>query len=89
MSGTFDANRRLAEIALWADGGARWVDRVTEAARATSPHRRHVTITLDRAELDSFVSGFQGIARALMGLAQPVPPPIPTGTQRPRLGLVR
>jgi len=87
VSETFDANRRLAEIALWADGGARWLDRVTETARVAAPRQRRVTITLDRAELDGFVSGFQGIARALLGLAQPVPPPIPTGTRR--LHLVR
>ena len=84
MSETFDANRRLAEIALWADGSARWLDRATGAARAAS-RQGQITITLDRAELEGFVSGFQGIARALLGLAQPVPPPIPVAPRRLRL----
>ena len=89
MSGTFDANRRLAEIALWADSSARWLDRATGAARAAAPRQGQVTITLDRAELEGFVSGFQGVARALLGLAQPVPPPVPTKARRPELRLVR
>lgn len=88
MSGTFDANRRLAEIALWADGAARWLDQATGTARA-APRRGQVTITVDHAELDSFVSGLQGVARALLGLAQPVPPPVPTKARRPDLRFVR
>ena len=87
MSGTFDANRRLAEIALWMDGGARWLDRATEAARA-APRQGRVTVTLDQAELEGFVAGFRGVARALVGLAQPVPPPLPVASRRPRLRLV-
>jgi hypothetical protein len=71
MSATFDANRRLAEVALWLDGSARWVEQATEAVR-TAPRQRQVTVTLDRAELETFVAGFRGVARVLMGLAQPV-----------------
>jgi hypothetical protein len=33
MSETFDANRRLAEVALWIDGSALGMDWATEAAR--------------------------------------------------------
>jgi hypothetical protein len=88
MSETFDANRRLAEAALWVDGSARWVDRATEAARSTAPRRRQVTVTFDQAELETFITGFRGIARMLMGLAQPVPPPIPVAPQGRHLRLV-
>ena len=88
MSGTFDANRRLAEIALWMDGGARWLERATEAARMSAPRAGRVTVTLDRAELEGFVAGFRGVARALVGLAQPVPPPVPVASRHPRLRLV-
>ena len=72
---------RLAEV-------ARWVDRATEAARAAAPRRRQVTVTFDQAELETFVTGFRGIARVLMGLAQPVPPPISTASQGCHLRLV-
>jgi transposase len=89
MSETFDANRRLAEAALWVDGSARWVDRATEAARSTAPRRRQVTVTFDQAELETFITGFRGVARMLMGLAQPVPPPITTASQGRHLWLVR
>jgi transposase len=88
MSETFDANRRLAEVALWADGSARWVDRATEAARSAAPRRRQVTVTFDQAELETFVTGFRGVARMLMGLAQPVPPPISAAPQGRHLRLV-
>jgi hypothetical protein len=44
------------------------VDRATEAARASAPRRRQVTVTFDQAELETFVTGFRGIARVLMGL---------------------
>jgi hypothetical protein len=89
MSETFDANRRLAEVALWVDGSACWVDRATEAARTAAPHRRQVTVTFDQAELETFVTGLRGVARVLMGLAQPVPPPITTASQGRHLWLVR
>ncbi len=90
MSGPFDADRRLAEVALWVDGAARWVDRATEAARATTlPRPRpEVTVTFDRAELEGLVSGLRGVARTLVGLAQPVPPPISTPSSGHRLRLV-
>jgi hypothetical protein len=88
MSETFDANRRLTEVALWADGSARWVDWATEAARTAAPRRRQVTVTFDQAELETFVTGFRGIARVLMGLAQPVPPPVATASQGRHLRLV-
>ena len=82
------SNRRLAEVALWADGSARWVDRATEAAWAAAPRRRQVTVTFDQAELETFVTGFRGIARVLMGLAQPMPPPVATASQGRHLRLV-
>jgi hypothetical protein len=87
MSTSFDANRRLAEIALWVDGSARWVEQATEAARA-APRQRQVTVTLDHAELETFVAGFRGVARVLMGLAQPVPPPVSTASSCRHLRLV-
>jgi transposase len=87
MSETFDANRRLAEVALWADGSARWVDQATEAARTAAPRRRQVTVTFDQAELETFVTGFR-VARVLMGLAQPMPPPVATASQGRHLRLV-
>jgi hypothetical protein len=71
MSETFDANRRLAEVALWVDGSARWVDRATEAARAAASRWRQVTVTFDQAELETFITGLRGVAHVLMGLAQP------------------
>jgi hypothetical protein len=64
------------------------VDRATEAARASAPRRRQVTVTFDQAELETFVTCFRGIARVLMGLAQPVPPPISTASQGCHLRLV-
>jgi transposase len=82
------SNRRLAEVALWVDGSARWVDRATEAAQAAAPRRRQVTVTFDQAELETFVTGFRGMARVLIGLAQPVPPPISTASQGCHLRLV-
>jgi transposase len=88
MSETFDANRRLAEIALWVDGSARWMDRATETVRAAAPRRRQVTVTFDQAELETFITGFRGVARVLMGLAQPVPPPVAAAPQGRHLRLV-
>jgi hypothetical protein len=84
VSGTFDANRRLAEIALWVDGGARWLDRATEAARRAAPRQCRVTITLDRAELDGFVSGFQGISPGAPGAGPARPPAGPDQDPAPR-----
>ena len=88
MSEAFDANRRLVEVALWVDGSARWVDRATETARATAPRQWQVTVTFDQAELETFITGFRGVARLLMGLAQPVPPPISMAPQGRHLRLV-
>jgi hypothetical protein len=86
----FDANRRLAEIALWTDGAARWIERATQQER---PGGRHdpVTVTFRRAELEAFVSGLRGVAQSLLGLAQPAPPPVltPHPRERPHLRLVR
>ena len=45
--------------------------------------------TFDQAELETFITGFRGVARMLMGLAQPVPPPITTASQGRHLWLVR
>jgi hypothetical protein len=70
------------------DGSARWVDCATEAARAAAPRRRQVTVTFDQAELETFVTGFRGITRMLMGLAQPIPPPISAASQGRHLRLV-
>jgi hypothetical protein len=65
------------------------MERATEAARAAAPHRRQVTVTFDQAELETFITGFRGVARVLMGLAQPgVPPPIATAPQGRHLRLV-
>jgi hypothetical protein len=86
---TFDANRRLAEIALWTDAGARWVG---QAILHGQPDRHdQVTVTFRRAELEAFVTGLRGVAQSLLGFAQPVPPPVPTTRPdgRPRLRLVR
>ena len=85
----FDANRRLAEIALWTDGSARWIEQAT-APRQSACRSDHVTVTFRRDELETFVSGLRGVARSLLGLAQPVPPPVPTPppTERPYLRLV-
>jgi hypothetical protein len=75
MSETFDANRRLAEIALWVDGSARWVDWATEAARTAAPRRRQVTITFDRTKLETFATGLRCRPRADgLGSAGVVPP---------------
>jgi hypothetical protein len=75
MSKTFDANHRLAELALWLNDGSRWLDRATTPADAATPRtRRTVHIAFDRAELETFAAGLRGVARSLMGLAQPVPP---------------
>jgi hypothetical protein len=56
------------------------VDRATEAAQAAAPRRRQVTVTFDQAELETFVTGFRGMARVLIGLAQLVPPPVTTAS---------
>jgi hypothetical protein len=88
MSAAFDTNRPLAEIALWADGGARWVEQATEAARA-APRQRQVTITLDPAQPETFIAGFRKVARGLMGLAQPVPPPASPASKVCHLRLMR
>ena len=86
MSGDpiFDANRRLAELALWIDGGARWIESATVSARQER-HHEDVVVTFDRDELEAFIAGFRSIARAMLGLAQPVPRPLPT---RPPLRIV-
>jgi hypothetical protein len=48
-------------------------------AATTLPRPRpEVAVTFDRAELEGFVSGLRGVARTLVGLAQPVPPPVST-----------
>ena len=91
---TFDADRRLADLALWVDQGARWIDHATAAARQPPPaHDRgeQVRVVFDRRELDAFVAGLHAVARGLLGLAQPVPPPcLPAGPPpRRRLRLVR
>jgi hypothetical protein len=78
---SFDANARLAQIALWLDDGARWMDQAAERARVDQTGA--VTVTFNRAELAAFLSGFRGVSRALLGIAQPVPPPLPTSTRKP------
>lgn len=91
MSNTaFNANQRLAEIALWLDASASWADRATAQARAGRSGKT-IVVTFERAELETFVSGLRGVARALMGLAQPVPPPLPEPpqTRSSHLRLVR
>lgn len=76
MSGSaFNANQRLAEVALWVNAGAGWIDHVTGQARTA--RQGEVTITFERTELETFVSGLRAVSRTLMGLAQPVPPPLP------------
>jgi hypothetical protein len=77
---TFNANARLAQIALWI-GGERWLDHSTERVRAT--RRGIVTVTFDRAELEALLSGVRGVSRSLLGIAQPVPPPIPMPRSEP------
>jgi hypothetical protein len=79
MTETFDANRRLAEVALWADGTARWLEQVVKPTQAAAPagSRHRINLTFSREELELLVSGLRGVARTLMGLAQPVPPPLP------------
>ncbi len=64
------------------------MDRATEAAQATAPRRRQVTVTYDQAELETFITGFRGVARVLMGLAQPVPPAVAAAPQGRHLRLV-
>jgi hypothetical protein len=82
---TFDANRRLAEIALWTDAGAHWIGR--EVERKLSDRRAEdVTVTFDRAELERFVLGLRWISRSLLGLAQPVPPLVVTDHPQPKAG---
>jgi hypothetical protein len=79
VTGPFDANRRLAEVALWLDGTARWLDDAVEPARAAAlaGSRHRISLTFDREELGLLVSGLRGVARTLMGVAQPVPPSLP------------
>ena len=69
MTETFDANRRMAEVALWIDGTARWLDHAVEPARSTAPAggRHRISLTFDREELELLVSGLRGVARTLMG----------------------
>jgi hypothetical protein len=76
MTEPFDANRRLAEVALWIDGASRWLEQAVEPARASAPagSRHRITLTFDRGELELLASGLRGVARTLMGVAQPVPP---------------
>jgi hypothetical protein len=80
MTETFDANRRLAEVALWVDGTARWLEQAVERARAAAPtsSRHRISLTFDPGELELLVTGLRGVARTLMGVAQPVPPPLAT-----------
>lgn len=82
MSGAqkFDANKRLAEIALWTDSGARWIDRAT-ASKQPNGQRGEVTVTLDRRELEAFVIGLRRVSQSLLGIVQPVPPPLPRPSQ--------
>jgi hypothetical protein len=77
MSAVLDANRRMAELVLWLDEGARWFEHATAASRLVAPRGRTVEVTFNRAELEVFVTGLRGVSRSLMGLAQPVPPPLP------------
>jgi hypothetical protein len=86
----FNANRRLAEIALWTDGGARWIEQATAPEQPTNRSDR-VTVTFRRDELEKFVSGLRVVSRSLLGLAQPVPlpVPIPPVSEQPYLRLVR
>lgn len=78
----FDANQRLAQIAVWTDAGAAWIGQ--EAARADG-EAEEVTLTLRRDELERFVSGMRWISRSLLGLAQPIPP-LPPACHRPTDG---
>jgi hypothetical protein len=48
-SAAFNANQRLAEVALWVDAGAGWIDRTTDRARAGRSGR--VAVAFERAEL--------------------------------------
>jgi hypothetical protein len=85
---SFDANARLAQIALWLDGGAGWIEQAT--AQARSDRVQAVTVTFSRRELDTFLSGLRCVAGALMGIAQPVPPPLPVQRRgSPKLRLVK
>jgi hypothetical protein len=74
---TFDANRRLGEIALRSDSAAHWIDRVTAATLAGRSRSDFVTVTFHRDELEAFVRGMRITTRSLLGIAQPVPPPVP------------
>lgn len=86
----FDANRRLGEIALWSDSGARWIERATAASLTDQPRSDLVAVTFRRDELEAFVRGMRITARSLLGIAQPVPPPVPTPSapERQHLRLV-
>jgi hypothetical protein len=86
----FDANRRLAEIALWSDSGARWIERATAAELTDQARGNLVAVTFRRNELEAFVRGMRITARSLLGIAQPVPPPVPTppASEQPYLRLV-
>lgn len=88
--GKFDANRRLGEIALWSDSGARWIEHVTAAHLTGRPRSDLVAVTFRRDELEAFVRGMRITARSLLGIAQPIPPPVPTppASERPHLHLV-
>jgi hypothetical protein len=78
MNEFFDANQRLAEVALWADGTARWLDHaVGPLSPAGGAHAGMVNVTFSRKDLELLLSGMRGVARTLMGIAQPTPPPLP------------
>jgi hypothetical protein len=85
----FDANRRLAQVALWTESAARWIEQATAQERHAC-RRDLVTLTLKRSDLELFVSGLDSVAKSLLGLALPVPPvvPVPPVHKKPRLRLV-
>ena len=81
MNEPFDANRRLAEAALWVEGTARWLDRaVGSISPADGADTGMVSVTMPRDDLELFLSGMRGVARTLMGIAQPTPPPLPASS---------
>ena len=63
--------------------------RIVPGAHGTAPEEGGMSETFDQAELETFITGFRSVARMLMGLAQPVPPPITTASQGRHLWLVR
>ena len=85
----FDANRRLAELALWVDDGAHWIDQATVARAQRQNHGGDVVVTFDRNDLETFVRGLRTVATSMLGMAQPMPPLLPSSRVRPALRLVR